>query len=82
MLGEFDKQMMLKFLDRNYPVSRVKHQHRFKRGIILDDGSSWLLGEPNQLIPLQYKLSIILVTVFGCDIETSKAVLNNFLRLT
>lgn len=82
MLGEIDKQMMLKFLERNYPVSRIKHNMRFKRGIILDDGTSYLLsGGGAQHLALQYKLFEIIIKIFDCDEATSRAVLSNFLKL-
>ena len=32
-------------MERNYHVSRVKIQNRFKRGVILDNGSVFLLGD-------------------------------------
>lgn len=72
---------MLKFLERNYPVSRVKLNHRFKRAIVLDSGS-YVLGDTAQQGRLIFELINILIKVFGCDEATSRAVLNNFLRLT
>lgn len=44
MISNIDKKIILKYMERNYRVSRVKIQNRFKRGIILDDGSVFLLG--------------------------------------
>ena len=81
MTSEIEKQMMLKFLERNYPVSRVKHNMRFKRGIVLDDGTTYLLGDDFQKQQLFYNMSDLLISIFDCDELTSKAILSNFLQL-
>lgn len=73
---------MLKFLERNYPVSRVKLNLRFKRAIILDSGMSYILSEPSHINLLKFNLAEILTKVFSCDESISRAVLDNFLRLT
>lgn len=80
MLGELDKQMMLNFLEKAYPVSRVKYNMRFKRGIILDCGV-YLLGDELQKKALHFKLSEIISLVFDCDSVTSSAIVNCFLKI-
>lgn len=82
MINEFDKKLMLKFLERNYPVSRVKLNFHFKRAIVLDNGSAFILSDSGQINQLKFHLLDILTKVFGCDEATSRAVLDNFLRLT
>lgn len=79
MLGEFDKQMMLKFLNRNYPVSRIKIKMRFKRGIVLESGQ-YLIGDEFQLKQIKFQLTETLIKIFNCDKPTSIAVLDNFLQ--
>ncbi len=81
MINEIDKQLMLKFLERNYPVSRIKFNGRFKRGIFVENGA-YLLSEPHQFNELQFKLFEIIIKVFSCEEDISKAVLSNFLKLT
>ena len=73
--------MMMKFLERNYPVSRIKDNMRFKRAIILDNGISYLLGDATSHIQLRLQLNQILKTVFYCDENTSRTVLKKFLNL-
>lgn len=73
---------MLKFLERNYPVARVKLNLRFKRAIVLDTGVSYVLSEPTHINLLRFNLAEILTKVFSCDEAISRAVLDNFLRLT
>lgn len=73
---------MLKFLERNYPVSRVKLNLRFKRAIVLDNGGAFILSEPSHVSQLKFQLVDVLTKVFSCDEAISRAVLDNFLRLT
>jgi len=80
-INEFDKKLMLKFLERNYPISRLKFNGRFKRGIVLDNGEAFLVSTTQHNIQLKKRLIDILIKVFGCDEATSRAVLSNFLRL-
>jgi hypothetical protein len=75
-----DKEMMLKFLAANYPVARVKHKHKFRRGIILESGT-YLLSDYNNQTQLIKELSSVLQTVFNCDYLIAYAVLDNFLNI-
>jgi len=66
MCTDIDKNLVKKFLVLNYPVSRIKHNLRFRRAIILDDGSFFILGENNQQT-LKYKLLESLKIVFNYE---------------
>jgi hypothetical protein len=81
MTNEHIKQMMFKFLERNYPVSRVKMKKRFKRAVIMDDGNVYLLGDDTQFLTLQHKLMDVLENVFSVDDKTNVDVLKKFLHL-
>jgi len=81
MYSDVDIKMMFKFLERNYPVSRVKYKMRFRRAIVLDDGSIYVLSDPSAQTQLMFNLFEILKQVFNCDDVTIRLVLNNFLRL-
>jgi hypothetical protein len=80
MNAEIDKQLMLKFLEKNYPISRVKHNNKFRRAIILDNGGTFVLGEESHHIQLRFQLIEVLKKVFSCDESITRAVLNNFLN--
>ncbi len=80
-MNDYETHMMMKFLERNYPVSRVKDNMRFKRAIILDNGTSYLLSDEHSHIQLRLQLNQILKTVFYCDENTSRTVLKKFLNL-
>lgn len=80
MLTEIDKDMMLKFLEKNYPISRVKDKNKFRRAIVLETGT-FILGNESNHIQLRLRLIEVVKTVFSCDHATAIAVLNNFLNL-
>ena len=72
---------MLKFLNRNYPVHRIKNNMRFKRTIILENGESYILSDKKNTKELYNRLIEILKTVFSTTEEVNKDVLKNFLNL-
>lgn len=81
MYTDFDKEMVLKFLERNYPVSRVKHGNRFKRAITLDNGLSFFLSDKNSHIHLKLQLVEHLRLIFSYDENFLKEVIVDFLPL-
>ena len=72
---------MLKFLNRNYPVHRIKNNMRFKRTIILENGESYILSDKKRANELYSKLVEVLKTVFSSTEDINKDVLKNFLNL-
>lgn len=80
-MNEFETNIMMRFLKRNYPVIRIKDNKRFKRAIILDSGSTYFLSDEHSHIHLRNQLIQILKTVFYCDEKSSRTVLKEFLNL-
>jgi hypothetical protein len=80
-MNDFETNIMLKFLKRNYPVIRVKENSRFKRAIMLDNGTTCFLSDEMSHINLRNHLIQILKTVFYCDEKTSRTILKEFLNL-
>jgi hypothetical protein len=80
MLTDIDKNMMIKFLEKNYHVSRIKHNMRFRRGIMFDDGKSYLLGDNSQELIIKHKLIDLIKLLFSCDDETSTYIVNSYLH--
>jgi hypothetical protein len=74
------ENMMIKFLVRNYPVSRIKFNDRFRRGIIFDNGTPHLLIDSNTLL-IKQKLITILNTVFNCDKITATRIITQALNI-
>jgi hypothetical protein len=80
MYTEFDKELVKKFLIRNYPVTRYKHKGQFKRSIIMDNGDIFLLGGGDKTHErLKYKLLGVLKVIFDFDELILIAILDNFL---
>jgi hypothetical protein len=80
MCTDFDKQLMITFLERNYPISRIKVNFKFRRGIVLEKGV-YLLHDKSSRIFLKVELIKILKTVFSCDESICAKVSSNFLNL-
>lgn len=87
MFTETDKRLVFKFLEMNYPVSKIKIidknpiiNNRFKRAIVFEDGV-YMLGDENQRIKLKFKLNDVIIKVFDCNSSISLSVLDIFLRL-
>lgn len=81
MLDTQEKDLMLRFLQRNYPTHRLKHNMRFKRSVILDDGQIYHLSDKEAQIRLFYSLMDVLRTVFYSDENLSRSVLKEFLHM-
>jgi hypothetical protein len=81
MIESQEQELMIKFLKKNFPVYRLKHDMRFKRTIVLETGESYLLSNKDSVNDLYFKLSDILKTVFNTDKNTNKSVLDIFLNL-
>ena len=79
MYTDFDKEMVLKFLVRNYPVLRVKHGNRFKRAITLDNGLSYFLSDKNSYTRLKLQLAEYLRLIFCYDEKFLKEIVEEFL---
>jgi hypothetical protein len=78
MCTNIDKKLIKKFLESNYPVSRIKHNMKFRRAMILDDGSVFILGENNSQ-SLKYKLLESLKIVFNYEDTVLVPILDEFL---
>lgn len=76
---EIDKKLVRDFLTLNYPISRVKHEHRFKRAIVLDSGETFFLSEVNTRQYLKLKLVEILHVIFSFNVMFLKEMVDSFL---
>lgn len=80
-MDEIEFDIMMNFLKLNYPVIRVKENMRFKRAIILDNGSTYFLSNESSHIHLRNQLIQNLKTVFYCDEKSSRTVLKEYLNI-
>lgn len=81
-IDEISQTLMLKFLQQNFPVKRLKDGRRFRRGIIIDGDFTGnftqkvFMAPQDQLQKLFAYLSDILEDVFAFSrLEINKAVL-------
>ena len=81
MYTDIDKKLMLKFLERNYPVSRIKDKQRFKRAIVIDNDTIYYLSDQTSHKQLKFSLVEILQKIFNCDDVVIYSVLDNFLPI-
>lgn len=78
----FNKEdFMLNFLTRNYPITRLKYQNKFRRGIKLDNGNIHLLKNTELNLRLQVDLISILEIIFNYDHKTNVSVVKTYLNL-
>lgn len=80
MVHPQEKQWIKKFLERNYPVQRVKCVDRFKRAIFKDN-TTYYLSDKTQIKLLYYSLLDIVKKVFNSPDNVNISVLKAFLNL-
>lgn len=76
-----EKDLMLKFLTRNYPVYRTKQGRFFRRTIYHDDGYAYILSDKNLSKKLYYELKDTLRKIFDTPDDINREVLKIFLHL-
>ena len=75
-----EKNLMLKFLQRNYPTHRLKTKMGFKRSIILD-GQIYRLSDKTDQNNVFYALVDKIKYVFYSDGDLIQNVVKNFLNM-
>jgi len=80
MFNQVDKDLILKFLNLNHPIIRVKHKKRFTRAIEVN-GFVFILKDMKSYEPLKQKLFDDLIVVFSPkNFLAISDVLDNFLK--
>lgn len=79
MHTDMDKKLMLKFLELNYPVSRIKDSKKFKRAIIMDNGKIYYLNDVNNYKQLKFSIKEILKIIFCLDESIINSVVDIYL---
>lgn len=78
MVVDKNKALINKFLERNYPVTRIKINNKFKRGIILDN-SIYLLSEKQHRNSSVVELTETLSLIFALNYEILYPIVDVFL---
>lgn len=75
-----EKDLMLKFLKKNYPIYRLKHGKHFKRTMVLEK-ASYLMSKKEEFNKLYTELFNVLLIVFDSDKTSTEEVLKGFLNM-
>lgn len=70
-------ELMLKFLSRNYPITRIKVDGRFRRGVMIE-GTGYPLSHVQSYLALEHKLLDILAEIFNCTEKSNRQLLRFF----
>lgn len=79
-LDSFDN-LIIDYIKSNYKVSRVKVNNRFKRGMVLDDGATYILNNDMTLNKLKFKMSDYIVLIFACKQEKAQKLISIALEI-
>lgn len=79
MYTDLDKEIILKFLKRNYPISRIKQNMRFKRAIILENGKTYFLCEDGDKLNMKRDITETIKKIFPFDDKFIGSTINSFI---
>lgn len=73
--------MITKFIAKNYPVSRIKSDGRFKRAIIIEGERPYFLSDKGSIFSVKNKLIKILIIVFDCDADLANELISKSINI-
>lgn len=80
MITEKDLELIQKYLNRNYPVQRLKHNGKFKRTILFDNGREYRLSNKNDKPYLKKEMITAIEIVFGFNTEETISLVSQYLK--
>lgn len=80
MITEKDLELIQKYLNRNYPVQRLKYNGKFKRAIIFDNGRTYMLSNKNDKPYLKKEMVTTIEIVFGFNTEETSTLISQYLK--
>lgn len=75
-----DLELIQKYLNRNYPVQRLKYDGKFKRAILFDNGRTYLLSNKNDKPYLKKEMVTTIETIFGFNSEETILLVSQYLK--
>jgi hypothetical protein len=75
-----DLELIQKYLNRNYPVQRLKYDGKFKRAILFDNGRTYLLSNKNDKPYLKKEMVTTIETIFGFNSEETNILVSQYLK--
>lgn len=73
--------LIINYLQKNYPVIRLKHNGKFKRSIILDDGTTHHFNDITHNPILIMKFIDSVCKIFCCEESTARIIVKKFLNI-
>jgi hypothetical protein len=80
MMTKKDLELIQKYLNRNYPVQRLKYDGKFKRAILFDNGRTYLLSNKNDKPYLKKEMVTTIETIFGFNSEETILLVSQYLK--
>jgi hypothetical protein len=80
-MTEKELKYIFNFINKHYPVKRIKIQKKFKRAVVLDNGSSCLLSNKFDKPKLLKELSKELITIFGYNEITTLSIISHHFNI-
>jgi hypothetical protein len=80
MITKKDLELIQKYLNRNYPVQRLKYDGKFKRAILFDNGRIYLLSNKNDKPYLKKELVTTIEIIFGFNSEETNLSVSQYLK--
>ena len=75
-----DLELIQKYLNRNYPVQRLKYDGKFKRAILFDNGRTYLLSNKNDKPYLKKEMVTTIEIIFGFNSEETNLLVSQYLK--
>jgi hypothetical protein len=75
-----DLELIQKYLNRNYPVQRLKYDGKFKRAILFDNGKTYLLSNKNDKPYLKKEMVTTIEIIFGFNSEETNLLVSQYLK--
>lgn len=66
MVDKDSQKMIINFIQKTYPVTRIKRDGRFRRAIVLDEGECIFKDRPTTTL-IKVKLARKIVQIFACS---------------
>ena len=80
MITEKDLEFVKKYLQRNYPVQRLKYNGKFKRAILFDNGKTYMLSNKTDKPYLKKEMMSTIEIIFGFNSEETSKLISQYLK--
>jgi hypothetical protein len=79
MISDSDKRLVIKYMERNCQVTRVKINNRFKRAIVLENNLPFFLSDKNSIQHLKSVIIQNLALIFYLEPKSLSKIVDEFL---